>query len=139
VWWVLRGWLFYTISDVDTFLSCDKFWSIHSRFWWRVEPLLGIEDEINLFVDLHKMESNAFYLESRYQGYNATKVISEVYASFVLCSVLSLGGNVNTRQMSQPDMGSIFHKKNQWNIVVIGNFYVNYQNYQFNAFNLLGY
>ena len=28
------------------------------------------------------------------------------------CSVLSLGGNVNTRRMSpQPDMGSIFHKK----------------------------
>ena len=27
------------------------------------------------------------------------------------CSVLSLGGNVNTRQMSKPDMGSIFHIK----------------------------
>ena len=27
------------------------------------------------------------------------------------CSVLSLGGNVNTRQMLQPDMGSIFHIK----------------------------
>ena len=25
------------------------------------------------------------------------------------CSVLSLGGNVNTRRMSKPDMGSIFH------------------------------
>ena len=29
------------------------------------------------------------------------------------CSVLSLGGNVNTRLMFQPDMGSIFHIKNQ--------------------------
>ena len=29
------------------------------------------------------------------------------------CSVLSLGGNVNTRRMSNPDMGSIFHIKNQ--------------------------
>ena len=29
------------------------------------------------------------------------------------CSVLSLGGNVNTRRMLQPDMGTIFHKKNQ--------------------------
>ena len=29
------------------------------------------------------------------------------------CSVLSLGGNVNTRRMLQPDMGSIFHLKNQ--------------------------
>ena len=46
------------------------------------------------------------------------------------CSVLSLGGNVNIRRMSQPDMGSIFHIKNQWNILVIGNYYVNYQSYQ---------
>ena len=42
------------------------------------------------------------------------------------CSVLSLGGNVNTRRMSQSDMGSIFH----WNILVIGNHYVNYQSFQ---------
>ena len=27
------------------------------------------------------------------------------------CNVLSLGGNVNTRRMLQPDMGSIFHIK----------------------------
>jgi len=27
------------------------------------------------------------------------------------CSVLSLGGNVNTRQISKPDMGSIFRIK----------------------------
>ena len=60
------------------------------------------------------------------QGFNARKVISEVYASFVL----SLGGNVNTRRMSKPDMLSIFHIKNRWNILVIGNYYVNYQNYQ---------
>ena len=46
------------------------------------------------------------------------------------CSVLSLGGNVNTKRMSKPDMGSIFHIKYQWIILVIGNYYVNYQNYQ---------
>ena len=46
------------------------------------------------------------------------------------CSVLSLGGNVNTRRMPKPEMGSIFHIKNRWNILVIGNFHVNYQNYQ---------
>ena len=46
------------------------------------------------------------------------------------CSVLSLGAYVNTRRMSKPDMGSIIHIKNQWNILVIGNHYVNYQNYQ---------
>ena len=47
------------------------------------------------------------------QGYNARKVISKVCASFVLHE-LSLGGNVNTRRMSQPYMGSIFHIKNQY-------------------------
>ena len=46
------------------------------------------------------------------------------------CSVLSLGANVNTRRMSKSDMGSIFHIKNQWNILVMGNYYVNYQKYQ---------
>ena len=46
------------------------------------------------------------------------------------CSVLSLGGNVNTRRMSKPDMGSIFYIQNQWNILVIGNYNVNYNNYQ---------
>ena len=65
-----------------------------------------------------------------YQFYSLPRrVISEVYASF-FCSVLSLGGNVNTSLMSKPDMGSIFHIKNQWNILVTGNYYVNYQNYQ---------
>ena len=44
------------------------------------------------------------------------------------CCVLSLGGNVNTKRMSQPDMGSIFHIKNQWNIFVAWNYYVNFQN-----------
>ena len=49
---------------------------------------------------------------------------------FLYCSVLSLGGNIYTRRMSKPDMGSIFHMRNQWNILVIGNYYVNYHNYQ---------
>ena len=31
----------------------------------------------------------------------------------LFCSVLSLGSNVNTRRMSQPDMGSFFNIKNQ--------------------------
>ena len=59
-----------------------------------------------------------------HQGFNARKVISKVYASFVLQC------NANTRRMSKPEMGSIFHIKSQWNILVIGNYYVNYQNYQ---------
>ena len=52
------------------------------------------------------------------------------YTHLLYCSVLSLGDNVNTRRMPKPDMVSIFQIKNQWNILVIGNYYVNYQNYQ---------
>ena len=50
------------------------------------------------------------------------------------CSVLSLGGNVNTRRMSKPEMGFIFHIKKRWNILAIGNYYVNYQNFQNQCF-----
>ena len=42
---------------------------------------------------------------------NARKVISEVY-TFFYGSVPSLGGKVNTRRMSQPDIESIFTKIN---------------------------
>ena len=35
------------------------------------------------------------------------------YTHLFYCSVLSLGGNINKRRMSKPDMGSIFHMKNQ--------------------------
>ena len=52
------------------------------------------------------------------------------YTHLLYCRVVSLGDNVNTRRMSKPDMGSIFHIKKQWNILVIENYYVNYQKYQ---------
>ena len=51
--------------------------------------------------------------DDQMQGYNARKLISEVYTfctHFLYYSVLSLGGKVNTRGMSQPDMESIFTK-----------------------------
>ena len=44
------------------------------------------------------------------------------------CSVLSLGGNVNTRRMSKPDMGSILNIKKSMKYSGHGNYYVNYQN-----------
>ncbi len=67
------------------------------------------------------------------QGTNARKVISEVYA-FLYCSVLSLGGKVDTRRMSQPDIESIFTKINLLNILAMGNCYVNFKNqYFYNA------
>ena len=51
--------------------------------------------------------------------------------NFLYCSVLTGGSNVNTRVgVSQPDMESIFQIKNQWNILVIGIYNINYQNHQ---------
>ena len=46
----------------------------------------------------------------------AAKVIMQwklfqMYTHLLYCSVLSLGANVNTKRMSQPDRGSIFHIK----------------------------
>ena len=43
------------------------------------------------------------------------------FTHLLYCSVLSLNCNVNKRRMSKPDMRSIFHIKNQWNNLVIGN------------------
>ena len=64
------------------------------------------------------------------QGYNARKVRSE----------LSLGGNVNTRRMSQPDMGSIFHIKKSMKYSGHRKLLSELSKFsKFNAFNLLGY
>ena len=60
--------------------------------------------------------------------------------NLLYCSVLSLGGNVNTRRMSKPDMGSIFfikksmkysgHRKLLCELSKLS---------KLNAFNLIGY
>ena len=39
--------------------------------------------------------------------------LSQKCRHLLYCSVLSHGGNVNTRRTLQPDVGSIFHIKNQ--------------------------
>jgi len=50
---------------------------------------------------------------------------------FLYSSVLSLGGKVNTYKTDVIAWHGIhFHKNNLWNILVIGNYYVNFQNYQ---------
>ena len=53
------------------------------------------------------------------------------------CNVLSLGGNVNTRRMSKPDMGSIFHIKKS--MKYSGHRKLLCELSKFNAFYLLGY
>ena len=93
---------------------------------------------VNLvFVRILKNQLNTLYIvDCSDQGYNARKVISEVYASFVL----SLGGNVNTRRMSKPDMGSIFHIKKSMKYSGHRNLLCELSKLsKFKAFNLLGY
>ena len=64
-----------------------------------------------------------------FQGTNARKVISEVYAFFVLqCTVFGRKGKHKTDVTAWHRIN--FHKNKLWNILVIGNYYVNFQNYQ---------
>ena len=70
----------------------------------------------NYFTDIQDLVQNSWRII-------LTKVIMQGKlfqrcTHLLYCSVLSLGGNVNTRRMLQPDMGFIFHKKNQWKILV---------------------
>ena len=71
-----------------------------------------------------------------FSGLNQGKLFQRC-THFLYCSVPSLGGKINTIRMSQPDMESIFTKMIYE--LFIGNYYVNYQNFQNSMFNLLGY
>jgi len=63
------------------------------------------------------------------QGTNARKVISEVHAFFVLqCTVF--GRKIKHETDVTAWHGIHFHKSNLRNILVIGKYYVNFQNYQ---------
>ena len=63
------------------------------------------------------------------QGNNARKVISEVYAFFVLQFTV-FGRKSEQKTDVTAWHGIHFYKNNQWNILDIENFYVNFQNYQ---------
>ena len=98
--------------------------SKYQRFLPEGGKILGIE-HLSLWQILNFFTSLDLHAEVLMQGKLYQRCTHLLY-----CSVLSLGGNVNTRPMSKPDMGSIFHINNQWNILVRWNYYVNYQNYQ---------
>ena len=95
--------------------------------------------EYRTFTPIHIKSIELFPLQFT-SRFNAKKVISEMYA-FLYCSVLSPGGNVNTRRIWKPNMGSIFHVKNQLHILVIRKEILCELSKlsKFNAFNLLGY
>ena len=63
------------------------------------------------------------------QGYNARKVISEVYASFVPQCTVS-GRSCKHKTDVEAWHGIHLSHKNQWNILDIGNYYVSFQDYQ---------
>ena len=93
--------------------------------------LEDIECEL-VFIDRPRTEisvSSFLTRDRTEQGTNAKKVISEVYAFFVMhCTVFG------RKSKHKTDVTACrwihFHKNNLWNILVIGNYYVNYQNYQ---------
>ena len=59
---------------------------------------------------------------------------------FLYCSVLSLGGIVNSRRMSKPDMGSIYHIKKSMKYSGHRQILCELSKLsKFNAFNPLGY
>ena len=84
------------------------------------------------FKTLHLKNQNPFVFNRIFFYKNSKDLIQgklfQKCTHLLYCSVL--GDNVSTRQMLQPDMGSIFHINIGWNILVIENYYVNYQNYQ---------
>ena len=77
-----------------------------------------------------------FLLYSLLQGYNARKVISDVYSSFVLQCTVYGRGNVNTRWMLQSDMGSIFSHKKSMKYSGHRKLLYEYQNCQYQCFYL---
>jgi len=87
-------------------------------------------------VNIQNEQSHfSYYIVSLWTRWSMARIVRQgklfqKCTHLLYCSVLSLGGNVNTWRMSKPEMGSIFHIKNRWNILVIGKYYVNYQNFQ---------
>ena len=67
--------------------------------------------------------------DGKSQGTNARKDISEVYTFFVLQSTVFVRKSKHKTDVTAWH-GIDFHKNNLWNILFIGKFYVNYQNYQ---------
>ena len=86
---------------------------------------IWFEKNFHIFL-IHKKCTNNLWHKEVYFWRAEIKVIMQgklfkMCTHLVYCSVLSLGGNANTRRTSKPD---------QWHILVKGNYYENYQNYQ---------
>ena len=111
-------------QNTDILRQFNCFWTIQG-----IEFFIHLEHNIYLFVTLNHVCQFYRHISDPFSPGEDIyyKIVPKVIMQgklFQRCthllyySVLSLGGNVNTRRMSKPDMGSIFHIKNQWNILV---------------------
>ena len=100
-----------------------------------LNPLRSGENAILLIVNWFRVFFQIFYKTSKIPNCFLLKLVLskdlmqgklfQRCAHLLYCSVLSLGGNVNTWRMSKPDMGSIFHIKKS---MKYSSHYQNYQN-----------
>ena len=101
-------------------LLCPSFFSICPTSCSHVNQYLNMKINIYLSTYLSLYLSKVIMQESYFRDVR-------IFCTVVYCLLAVI---VNTRRMSKPDMESIFHMKHQWNILVIGNYYVNYENFQ---------
>ena len=111
-WGWIQSWF------IEKMYKSDPFNYYYNQIHWT-----NANHEMNKIIILDERNPIYFWIKVIMQGKLFQRCTHLLY-----CSVPSLGGYVNTRRMSKLDMGSIFHIKNQWNILVKGNYYVNYQN-----------
>ena len=84
---------------------------------------LSFEKSIVLFGSVYIHTSKVIMQGKLFRGVR-------VFCTAVYCLRAVFKHKTDVTAVSQPDMGSIFHTKNPSNILVIGNYYVNYQNCQ---------
>ena len=114
------------ISSQYTYLKLKKFRKIFLFFVVEIHCQCYVIKSVKQGLMIFNDRNNEDY---QCQGTHARKVISEMYAFFVLqCSVFWRKSKHKTDVEALH--GIHFHKSNLWNSLVIGNYYVNYQNHQ---------
>ena len=106
----------FLLSSLNCFYSESSFFLHLSHFFFCLSfhpftPLPFIyqsKTKLVFLLDFFKVPYNSISDKVLMQG-----KLFQRCAHLLYCSVLFLGGNVNTRRMSRPAMGSIFHIKNQ--------------------------
>ena len=113
---------FGTPCTLKDFFCQFKFCYLSGGTWFF--PNRCAKDTPKLFNTLVNRLLTPFLVMIRYKHTNELKISEscKCCTHLLYCSVLSLGGNVNTRRVLQPDMRFIFLIQNQWNILIKGNY-----------------